>query len=152
MCGQCQCVNTGPYFGTFCDLCSGDPVCRKETCNPNLSNAQCAKCAVEFLETFNKEEVSDSELFDTDFIHEAIVNGTLPMGTALSSLDSATSETAIFLPMRFAVKCNNCSPLVVIRQTMLVDYEIMSKEVIDDNLYIATLINSCRNMSNFTDM
>ena len=50
VCGQCQCVNTGPYFGTFCDLCSGDPVCRKESCNPNLSNAQCAKCAVEFLE------------------------------------------------------------------------------------------------------
>ena len=106
------------------------------------------------LGTFNKEEVSDNELnelFDTDFIHETIVNGTLPMGTALGSLDSAMSETAIFLPMRFAVKCNLCPPLVVIRQTMLVDYEIMSKEVIDDNLYIATLINSCHNTSNLTD-
>ena len=132
VCGQCQCVNPGPYFGTYCELCSGDPVCQRGTCDLDRSNAQCARCVVELLEPFNSRDIDDTNLFDADFIDAEIMNGTLPRGTVLGSLNNMTSEVAIFLPMSFSVNCNNsCPQLVVINQTMLVDYEIMSKAILD---------------------
>ena len=39
VCGQCQCVNPGPYFGTYCELCSGDPVCQRDTCDLDRATA-----------------------------------------------------------------------------------------------------------------
>ena len=125
-------MNPGPYFGTFCELCSGDPVCQRSTCDLDKSNAQCARCVVELLEPFNNRSIEDTKLFNADFVEDAIMNGTLPRGTVLGSLNNMTSEMAIFLPVSFSVECNNsCPQLVVINQTMLVDYEIMSKAILN---------------------
>ena len=129
-------MKPGPYFGTFCDLCSGDPVCKRETCDPNLFNAQCAKCLVELLETLNIRNLKDTELFNANFVEDAIMNGALPRGTVLRSLNNMTSEMAIFLPISFSVKCkNSCPQLVLINQTMLVDYDITGKAIIGSNNY-----------------
>ena len=124
-------MKPGPYFGTYCDLCSGDPVCKRETCDPSLSNAQCAKCLVELLKILNINSLNDNELFNANFVEAAIMNGILPRGTVLGSLNNVTSDVAIFLPVSFSVGCNNsCPQLVVINQTMLVDYEITGKIII----------------------
>ena len=128
---MCQCKKTGPYFGTYCELCSGDRVCQLGTCDINRPNAQCARCVVEMLETFTNDNIEADELYDPDFIVRAINNGTLPDGTELYFMSNEPSETVIFLPSSFSVQCNNsCPQLVIINQTMLVDYEIMGKLLI----------------------
>ena len=128
---MCQCKKPGPYFGTYCELCSGDSVCQKDTCDINRPNAQCAICVIEMLETFINDDIKVDELFDTDFIVSAINNGTLPEGTVPDFLSNETAEVAIFLPSNFSVQCNNsCPQLVIINQTLLVDYEILGKLLI----------------------
>lgn len=43
----CECEN--PYFGEFCDLCSGQEHCLDQTCSLNI---ECAACAVKLFDQF----------------------------------------------------------------------------------------------------
>lgn len=126
MCGECQC--NPPYFGTYCELCSGDPVCQLGTCDLDRSNALCARCVVDLLEVFFDNGVMIDELLTEEFIASAIMNETLPVGSRLEMLANGTGDEAITLPMSTSSDCNaSCPQLVIINRTMMVDYEIMGK-------------------------
>ena len=123
MCGVCEC--TPPYFGTYCELCSGDPVCALGTCDIDRSNAMCARCVVDLLEVFNNDSVTVDELLTVEFVSNAIMNDTLPVGSMLGMLPEGEG---IFLPESFSDSCNaSCPRLVIINRTMQVDYVIMGK-------------------------
>ncbi|CAI8001615.1 Integrin beta-1, partial [Geodia barretti] len=119
-CGQCSCFP--PFFGTYCELCSGSNVCIQGTCDISGPNGICTGCAVGFLEVFHANNVTVDELLSEAFVQIAIRNGTLPLGTVLGELNG---EKAIFLPETFSAQCNrSCTPLVIINQTLNLEYDI----------------------------
>ena len=84
----------------------------------------CVECAVELLDAFHSNNVTVEELFTEAFLEAAIDNGTLPLGLKVEDLDG---EKAIYLPPSFSRECNTsleCVPLVIINQTLQMDYEI----------------------------
>ena len=122
-CGQCSCFP--PFFGTYCELCSGSNVCIQGTCDISGPNGICTGCAVGFLEVFHANNVTVDELLSEAFVQIAIRNGTLPPGTVLGELNG---EKAIFLPETFSAQCNrSCTPLVIINQTLNLEYDIQGQ-------------------------
>ena len=124
MCGSCNCKS--PYFGTYCDLCSGEKVCQLNSCHNRGHNALCISCVADLLNIFLENNVTESELFSEDFIEAAVENGTLPEGSVLVMEDG---QLAIILPDSFSGSCSNevnvsCPELVIINQTLELDYEI----------------------------
>ena len=87
----------------------------------------CTECAVELLDIFHSNNVTMDELFTEAFVEAATDNGTLPLG---SKLQEFNGEKAIYLPPSFSRECNasiDCPPLVIINQTLQMDYEIQGK-------------------------
>ena len=85
----------------------------------------CTECVVDLLDVFHSNNVSVDELLTEAFVRAAIRNGTLPIGSSLQNLNE---EKAIFLPNNFTRQCNSstaCTPLVIINQTLHLEYEIL---------------------------
>ena len=124
-CGQCSCFS--PFFGTYCELCSGSEVCIQGTCDVSGPNGICTACTVALLEVFHSNNVSVEELMTERFLREAVRNGTLPIGSILRDLNG---EKAIFLPESFSRQCNrSCTPLVIINQTLDLDYDVQGTQL-----------------------
>ena len=126
MCGECLC--NPPYFGTYCELCSGDEVCQTRTCDVDGDNAMCTLCAVNLLQDAYDAGIR-SELFSDDFIEAA--DGTLPTGSMLAMEEDG--QLAIRLPDSFSASCSmgegvSCPGLVIINQNFMeIDYEIQGE-------------------------
>ena len=118
-----------PYFGTYCELCSGDAVCQLSTCNSDGIKALCASCVIDILEIFHGNDTKEDELFSDEFVDLASQNETLPLGSVLIM---EGGQLAIILPDSFSASCSNevnvsCPGLVIINQTLELDYEIQGK-------------------------
>ena len=112
-----------PYFGTYCELCSGSKVCIQGNCDITGPSGVCTECVVELLEVFHENNITRDELFTEAFLQEAIRNGTLPFGSELRDLNE---EKAIFLPESFS--CNaSCTGLVIINQSLDLEYDILGE-------------------------
>ena len=108
--GTCMCNN--PYFGDFCELCSGSYACFNSNCESNLD---CANCILDIV-----APVLDIVTVDRYFIIDN-VETMLPNGSALS-LNSMNNANQIILP---ASVCPMCSTgAVIINGTDRVEYEI----------------------------
>ena len=126
MCGECQC--NPPYFGTYCELCSGDDVCQTRICDVDGDNAMCTLCAAELLQEAYDAGIR-SELLSEEFVDGATQNGTLPEGS-MFVIDNG--QLAVRLPDSFVANCRMevgiaCPGLVIINQTTEVDYEIQGE-------------------------
>ncbi len=113
--GRCECQE--PYLGDYCEICSGDEICREETC---VLHANCTQCAVNF---FAQAPMSLTEVLTIDSLENF-----LPNGTSLE-YDASTNT------FRFRLSSDYCSTqeltcaqnIVVINGTDDVDYMIDSK-------------------------
>ena len=91
----------------------------------------CVSCAIDLLEVFIDNNVTGSELFSNEFFESASQNGTLPPE---SMFVMENGEVTIRLPDSFTASCSmqvnvSCPELVIINQTMELDYEIQGEEV-----------------------
>ena len=127
-CGECICQD--PYFGEFCDLCSGDEVCQLRTCIADGDNAHYALCVIDRLEELNNRGVG-MELFTEEGLFEAILNGTLPINSNLTYVKSGDLQfDAILLPESFSFECSidvnvTFPALYIVNDTMdLLEYDI----------------------------
>lgn len=117
-CGTCKCFD--PYYGTYCELCSGTELCKRASCDVDGLNGMCAECVVNLLEVFNENNITGNELFTEEFVEASIQEQTLPQGSVLNLTD-----VVIYLPDSFSTECNeSCPQLVIINQTSQVDYMI----------------------------
>ena len=127
-CGECQCQE--PYFGQYCELCSGDDICQFENCD---DNALCASCVIEILDSLNMTGIGPDSLFTADGVSMAIANGMLPMGSRLTMFrDDDMEVQAIELPQNFSMNCGMkvnvmCPQLVIVDQITVMEYQIQSK-------------------------
>ena len=126
-CGECQCED--PYFGEYCELCSGQESCLVQICAPDGDNALCASCVVDLLDTLNATEIGD-EVFTPAGLESAVLAGLLPMGSTLATFfDGVMNVQAIELPANFTASCGmsenvTCPPLAIINETMSLQYII----------------------------
>ena len=139
MCGECRC--NPPYFGTYCELCSGDDVCQTRICDENGDNGRCTSCAVGILQDAYDAGIR-SKLFSDEFIVGATQNGTLPKG---SMFVMENGQFAVRLPDSFVANCRMeegfaCPGLVIINQTMELDYEIQGEFF---NIYMFIFLRYC---------
>jgi protocadherin alpha len=124
-CGACQCND--PYFGEFCELCSGDDICQLLICGPDSDNTPCASCVVDLLVMLNDTGVG-LDVFTATGFNSTLENGDLPAGSVQTLFsDGVSMVPAIELPASFAASCgmsNNvtCPPLVIINETMAMPY------------------------------
>ena len=129
-CGACICQ--APYFGEFCELCSGDPICQPRTCAPDGDNARCASCVIDLLDVLNDRDFGFN-LFTPEVLLNATLNGSLPDGTFLTQvMIDEMIVAALELPEDFSADCSSavnasCPQFVVINDTLEMEYEIQSK-------------------------
>ena len=110
-----------PFYGTYCELCSGQELCKGASCDVDGLNGECAECVVNFLEVFHENNVTVSELLTDDFVEASIQNGTLPPGSTLDLVDMVIRLN----PNNTITGCNtSCPPLVITNRTQQVDYVI----------------------------
>ena len=131
-CGQCSCFS--PYFGTYCELCSGSEVCVQGTCGISGPNGVCTECVVKLLEVFYTNNVTVDELWTEEFVEAVIKNGTLPKESHLIELNE---DKAIRLPNSFSEECRNstCPALIIINQTQVMDYKIQGGAIATSLLF-----------------
>ncbi len=84
--GMCEC--TSPYFGQYCELCSGSSVCLETNCE---SNRACANCILNIIAP-KTEEINTADFFKDasnlpagsnitmDDVNN-VIQGILPAGT-----------------------------------------------------------------------
>ena len=131
-CGECLC--RAPYFGDFCERCSGDDICIQEICDVNGDNALCASCVVDLLAALNDANIG-SELFTEDGLKDAMSMGTLPAESQLATvMNNDMMMTVITLPEGFSTNCSmkmsaSCPQLVIANDTLVLDYQINGKPV-----------------------
>ena len=135
-CGVCICES--PYFGDYCDLCSGDDVCQTGTCDVEGESHLCAECAVDLLEALNNASSTDElQLFTDEGLMIAIYNLSLiPMDSVLTFLEiGEVNVSAIELPKDFVANCSAqvnglCPGFFIVNEEELMDnmsYTIESK-------------------------
>lgn len=128
--GTCECED-GPYFGQYCELCSGDPVCFDNSCSANLV---CAACVADYATRIN--ETVTPEVF---FRNESLLSGNFSVLGGLLELYLNT------LGVQF--NTTNCSDvcasdfIALINGTDTVEYRIDGDltsrcEYVDPNLCI----------------
>lgn len=141
-CGECVCNPNSPYFGDLCELCSGDEVCRLQTCAVDGDNTLCASCVIDILEQLNNAGVNET-LFTPEGLEEAIVSGTLPGGSNLTMVTYGNGLTAmaIILPPEFSTDCS-ASVSVMCPQSFFIVNETMEMEYEIEGTYTCTL-QSC---------
>ena len=112
--GNCECED--PYFGQFCEPCSGSNICFDNNCD---SNRDCANCAINII-----ANAADT-ISSTDFFTNKVVDSELlPMGSRLM-FDMDTNASLVTLPMSHCSACENGA--VIISGTEMADYEINGK-------------------------
>jgi protocadherin alpha len=130
-CGECVCEE-GPYFGDYCQLCSGDPVCQQRTCMEDGNNALCTSCVLDLLDTLNDRDIDSEQLFSDEGL--AVATGVFPEDSVLTAVtygdeDELTAK-AIFLPRNFSQSCSEsvgvstCPQFVIVNETLELEYEI----------------------------
>ena len=107
--GTCECES--PYFGQFCELCSGSDVCFNTNCD---SNRDCANCALDII----------VQTVDTTSVMAFFANApdNLPAGSSNSSLDPENNAMQVTLPDGHCPAC--ASGAVIIDGTERADYLI----------------------------
>lgn len=114
----------GPYFGQFCDLCSGSPICLDDSCEANLD---CADCILDVLTPFlNNTSVEEFFNASANLTAEFFPGSMLSVSTANNALELA-------LPRGYCSVCD--SGAVVINMTDRVDnYQIDGKPYVSPKL------------------
>ena len=101
-----------PYFGQFCELCSGSELCFDTNCE---SNRDCANCALDII-----EEVIDTtsvmEFFSGDPLNSALPDG------SFVDFDPESNAMQVFLPSDHCTACDDRA--VIINGTETADYQI----------------------------
>lgn len=122
--GTCQC--NSPYFGAYCERCSGSSEC-PENCEVNMLCVQCALDAIEpYASTLSQEEFFSEELLTREGI---------PPGSRLL-LDGDVHQ--LILPPadtfcdRVMMDSSRCPTIVIINATSDVDYRINGKDTCAD--------------------
>ncbi len=111
-----------PYFGTYCELCSGDPICADVTCD---ENEPCAQCGLNLVTTFN-DEISTGVFFSEETFDSLLSSGGLPNGTR-RVFDDQDMES-IELPPGY---CGSLCPMIVlINGTQDAEYDIQGECVL----------------------
>lgn len=108
--GTCECEN--PYFGQFCELCSGSEVCFDTNCD---SNRDCANCALDII-----VEMVDSVTVE-EFFQTAASNPDLPEGSDVT-FNPENNAFEVTLPRGHCPSCDD--GVVIINGTERADYEI----------------------------
>ena len=107
-----------PYFGDFCELCSGDSICFDSNCD---SNRDCANCILDLI----------APEIDTIAVEEYFMNASvlleLPEGSVLM-FDDINNANQIILPSSACSMCG--SGAVIINGTENTDYEIGGKNIL----------------------
>ena len=104
--GTCSCQD--PYFGDYCELCSGSEVCFDLTCD---SNSPCAECAITLFQDIGTDD-------ESVFFSDASL-GNLPGGSKLNLTEGVYQVT---LPEGACRECDQ--GVVIINGTEEVDYMI----------------------------
>ena len=111
--GTCECTPDSPYFGQFCELCSGSEICFENNCD---SNRDCANCALDFI-------VEMMDVSVEEFFMNPLTNPDLPAGTTL--LDNTVNNAVeVTLPVGYCSACPNTSTAVIISGSERADYII----------------------------
>ena len=141
-CGVCQCED--PYFGEYCELCSGEDICRVTICAPDNDDALCASCVFDLLEMLNATGIG---VFTPAGFEAAVLDGLLPVGSMLTRFpDEPMDVMAIQLPANFTANCGmsenvTCPPLAIINETMSVDYMIEGKYM---KTHVCSTLHGCK--------
>nr|AAB66911.1 integrin subunit betaPo1 [Ophlitaspongia tenuis] len=108
--GSCECED--PYFGQFCELCSGSEICFDTNCD---SNRDCANCALDII----VQMVETTSVME--FFANAESNPNLPEGSMVS-FDSENNAMQVVLPQGQCPLCD--AGAVIINGTERADYQI----------------------------
>ena len=108
--GTCDCPDL-PYFGDFCELCSGDDICSESNCD---SNRDCANCILDIIiPLMNTITVED---FANKFVASQLPDGYVLMRDDVNDVNQITLPTSA---------CPVCeSGAIIISETDTTSYRI----------------------------